>query len=1058
MRRLAWLGLLALGLSSYGCGDDKDKTAPPPPRVDPIESPTSQSQVTITGSAEFGAKIEVTGAVAVEPSDPIADPFDASFRVVVTLEENATSELSFVARDGAGNASTPTVLTIEHEGGHGAPADLSLELFVNDSETPVADPVTIAAGDTLRAVAKVEDAAGHELDLPIAISTSIPDAFVAGTEISSIRVAGEFSVAATVAGSSFALSRAVSVTPGAAAEIVLDVSPANVMAGSAVYVTATARDAFGNALPDTDIALSSDPPLDASFTPACSTEELTQGFLDAHRFVAHDLSGVADSGYVFSLEASSGDVSASASVTIRPGPAARFAPLDPSDCTQGDLFAFTDATWQSDVAEPVNVSAGATVYYRYAVVDAYGNATDGPVSVVTSAPGANVIDDGVSGRGQVAHLISAGMFELTAYVAGVAAPAVKSFSVDVGAAQSASIFLSSTLVSPADEVIAFATVRDAFGNVVACPTGAIDDALIELVTVPVTGVVGGTVSCADGLFQRSFTFTDNGTYSVAVDYKEGNTAMASAYVTVLGIDATPPTVAIENLLVDGNPCVPAGDPPVCVVGRGNTIEFDVVADDNIALSELQYSAFFQTTGTLRTRALLLSGDTALPASVHFSFTVNNNALPEDVPLVALAMDGSGNRATSDALLLRVGVYTTFGRDVSVVAVGGSINQPRDIGFNAAGDMFIGNDGDQNLLQIANGATAPVVFSSFNRASRYLTVDGGGNIYVTDATRISRISAAGVTIDNYLSIGGNTTEGLDIVGATRAKGTIDATASNDGATVTIGGQVFELDVTGNGCGGANVCAVVGGGSKNAALATAIAASTMVDASHDTTGNRVVLAAKTAGEAGNSITLSTSGMAVSGATLSQGHGEELVLGQTNDNNVYRFPETLTPTANAASNHGAFNVGTTQRGVAVKDMSRASTAALRELFFYFVDDNNQDTVSAYRAVDSSAPVEIFSLTGGGGQSFDTLCDVALEPTLPAPNQNPVNGCLLVSDEQTGEIYALDTRDATDTTPAVTLIASGFNDPRGLAFYNGDLYVADRGDDAVIRLSPSASTTDCF
>ncbi len=1063
MRQFAWIILLASGLV-WGCGgEDKDKKAPPAPRVDRIESPTGLEQVVLTGSAEPGATIEIRGAAGVEPEELTADRFDASFSALVTLAKDATNELSVVAIDKAGNESEPTALTIVQEDGHGKPAELTLELFVNDAMTAASDPITLAAGDALRAAITLTDAGGHALDLPVALSTSIPEAFVAGDEISNIHVAGSFAVAATVAGSSFATSRVVVVTPGVAAEIALDVSPASVMAGTTIQVHAVARDAFGNELPDTDIELSSEPELDAIHTPACSSKDFEQGFLDGSRFVAYDLSDAAGASYVFTLIASSGDVSASTAVTVRPGPAARFAPLDPDDCDAGELFTFTDETWSDDVDDPVDVSSGESLYYRYGVIDAYGNQTEGPVSVVTSAPGANVIDDGVSGRGQVAHLTNAGSFELTAYVAGVAAPAVRSFSVEVGDANSASIFLSSTLVSPADEVIAFATVRDAYGNTVACPSGDIDPELLDISAEPAGTALGGDTSCADGLFQRSFTFGENGTYAVTVAYDDGSPVAASAYATVLGIDATPPSVTIENLLVNGDPCTLSGTPPVCNVARGDTVEFDLVADDNIALSEVQYSAFFQTTGTLRTRNLLLAGDSVLPATVHFSFNVANGALPEDVPLVGLAIDSSGNRTTTDQLILRVGVYTTFGRTVSVAAVGGAINQPNDIAFDAAGTMFIANDGDQNLLQVASGATTPVVFSDFDRASRFVVVDGSGRIYVTDGTRISRISADGSTFDNYATIAGGSTEGLDLAAATVAKGTVDANASSDGASVTIAGQVYELDVSSNGCVGGGAVCVAAGGNKNQALAASIMAnSAMVNASHETLANRVVLAAKTAGEAGNAVTLSASGMTVSGATLTEGHGEELVLGQTNDDNIYRLPETLSPTANVgASHHGSFNVGQPQLGVAWKDMTTPTMVARRDVYLYFVDDGNNDTLRGYHAVDGGAPTQVFSVSstgGGGGGDFQSLYDVALEPVQPTPATNPTRGCVLVSDDQTGDIYAVDTRDATDTTPAVTVVASGFNEPRGLAFHAGDLYVADRGDDVIVRLSPSASTSDCF
>jgi hypothetical protein len=1067
VQRLSSL-LIIVGLLGMACSS-KDKTAPPPPRIDPIDSPTGLEKVTINGSAEYGATIVMSGAQAFEPAEVTADPFTAHFRVVATLKKNATSSLSFSAKDHAGNTSEPTIVKIEQEDGHGVASKLSLELYVNGSTTPASDPLTVAAGDTLRAQAEVKDAPGHVLDLPIAITTSIPNAFVAGPEITEIRSAGDFEVAATVAGSSLALSRQVKVTPGKASQISLDASPATVMAGSTIFVTAIAHDAFGNLVGDADIKLASVPALDSSYKPVCGSKALDQGFLDAHRFVAYDLSAVAGSGYVFELKATSGDASASASVTVHPGPAARFAPLDPKNCTKGDAFAFTDASWKSDAAEPINAAAGSSVYYRYSVIDSYGNPAVGPVSVVTTAPGANVIDDGISGVGQVAHLTTSGTFDLSAYIAGVSAPAVKSFSVNVGDAHSATVYLSSTLASPGDTVYAFASIHDAFGNTVACPSGAVSASTLDVVASPAATATGGAVTCSDGLFQRPFTFSGNGTYTLTATYKIGGTVSASSFVTILGIDATPPTVSIANIAIDGVACTPSGSPPSCAVTRGATVDFDVVANDNVALSEIEYSAFFQTIGSGFTRTVLVSGNTALPIVTHFHFTVSNRALPEQVPLVGLAVDSSGNRATSDQVFLQVDVIGTFGRTVQTVVSGGVVNAPTDIAFDPNGNMFIANDGATNLLEVAKGSITPVVFSSYNQNSRYIAVDHGGNVYLTNNTRIVKVDATGSNVTNYVNLTGNSAQGLALVGATAAKGTIDASGAADAATVAVAGQTFELDISNNGCtGGAGVVcvAVASSANKNQALATAIGASssvnTMVGAVFDAGANKVVLAAATRGEAADAITLSAgTGVTVSGSTLSEGHDEELFVGQTADNNIYRFPETLSANSMVSSNHGQFGVAATQHGVAVKDMITASSPNLRDLYLYFVDGGNTNTLRGYHAVNGAAPASVFALTSsnmGGGQNFNTLYDVVLEPTSPAPASNPVNGCLLVSDQGSGRIYAVDTSNAANTSPAITLVANGFADPRGLAFYNGDLYVADRGNDAVMRLSPSPSTTDCF
>src|SRR2546425_12783633 len=106
-RRLALLSPLA-ALLFYACG--KDALPPPAPAVDPIASPTSLGAITVTGAAQYGAKIAITGASAVNPAQVVADPFTARFRAVVTLTHNARNTLAFTATDGAGRTSAPTTV------------------------------------------------------------------------------------------------------------------------------------------------------------------------------------------------------------------------------------------------------------------------------------------------------------------------------------------------------------------------------------------------------------------------------------------------------------------------------------------------------------------------------------------------------------------------------------------------------------------------------------------------------------------------------------------------------------------------------------------------------------------------------------------------------------------------------------------------------------------------------------------------------------------------------------------------------------------------------------
>jgi DNA-binding beta-propeller fold protein YncE len=138
---------------------------------------------------------------------------------------------------------------------------------------------------------------------------------------------------------------------------------------------------------------------------------------------------------------------------------------------------------------------------------------------------------------------------------------------------------------------------------------------------------------------------------------------------------------------------------------------------------------------------------------------------------------------------------------------------------------------------------------------------------------------------------------------------------------------------------------------------------------------------------------------------------------------------------------------------------------LVFYFPDATSGgfDRLQGTRFTDDGPAAQVFNQPGCGGggciqrtndpatpvRAFSRLWDTAVAP----------DGCLLVSDEGDGSIYVIDTRVATDANPLVSIVATGLANPRGLAFdLSGNLLVAVQGDDAIVRIGPSPSTTDCF
>jgi len=363
-------------------------------------------------------------------------------------------------------------------------------------------------------------------------------------------------------------------------------------------------------------------------------------------------------------------------------------------------------------------------------------------------------------------------------------------------------------------------------------------------------------------------------------------------------------------------------------------------------------------------------------------------------------------------------------------------------------VFIANDGDSNLLEVPAGTTIPSVFSVYDGNSRYLAMASNGELYVTD-NNVFRVATDGLSFDNYANNTPGNARGLSVVAATVAKGLVDASGSGDGDSIDVGSITYELDIDASCVATATlVCVNINGVANiNAALAAAIDPATDFDAAHDTNVDAVVIAVALAGEAGNLETLAGNNVLVM-AGFEGGHDEEVFVAADGDQLVFRLPEDLVPTADiAAANHGVFDVQRPQLGLTVDYASTASSFDVFDAFFYFIDDGNNDSVIGIHQVDDPAVTTstIFN-TNHGGQ-FDTLYDVAQAP----------NGCLLVSDEAAGNIWSVDVRDPLDTTPAITLVASGFDQPRGLAFSGTDLYVADRGFDAVVKISASP-TAPCF
>lgn len=849
------------------------------------------------------------------------------------------------------------------------------------------------------------------------------------------------------------------------ATITLALSSATARAGELVGLLPRVLDQYGAELPDAMVTFTATPALAATFTIPNSSPAVTkdQGVLAGTRqFVAYDLSGVAASGGEFTLTATAGTVSASTVLTVRPARATRYSKL-----------AFVPS------GTSASTIAGTDLEYEYTVVDLYGNVTDGPSSAYTNAPGAVLVDDGVSGRGRLTRLVTAGSYAASFFIAGAGQQGSLTFSVDSAPAAFVDVVAAATLVSPNAPVDVFARVRDAFGNPIACST-----ATAANIAFAAQGARGGTVSgsavtCFNGAFRSSFTFTAEDVFTVSATWQpSGATAVVgNVFISVLAFDNTPPTVTIQNVRVNGTPCTPSARTPAgCDVADGDVVEFELLASDTgSGVAEVAYTAFFESTQSLRTRTVLVAANTP-SGPVSFRFTVRTN-LPERADLVASAVDRAGNRQNSDALPLWTDRGFAIGnRVLTVVATGGLIDRPQDMAFGTNGDLYVLSRGGNllaqpNVARIASGTTTVTAFiNPLAVSGEFLTRVGSGTderFFASDrnSRTIVSFTPAATGTSPYATVGSNgTSRGLATLGATKARGWVDFTGTVvTGDSVTVGPITYRFDLQATPTCTSNatlVCVNVAGGGSPSALASALATSLAASATlaAQATGTRVAIELRAAGEAGNATALAVSSGALtrSAATLLGGHDPEPWAATSGETLVRRYLNTTAGVPfNATTNHGSFNANTFQWGLGVRDVASLATSAVERVAMYVVDSNggNWDRLEGFEiqntgaATTTTSRFNINQTTGGNQVTFGRLWDVAVA----------ANGCVLVSDDQ-GDVYAVDVTSTPFAPARVTRVARNLNAPRGLAIDPaGALLIADEGSNAVYQLTADPADP-CF
>ncbi|MBT9557720.1 MAG: hypothetical protein IV100_16920 [Myxococcales bacterium] len=674
----------------------------------------------------WGNVVTRLGADAIEVGTEPCAPFAVDDCLTATAEEDGERvvirragdfEVAVNADAGAASLSASQIVHVEP----GDAEAVAIDLVDATAGTPLDELASIPAGHELEVLPTVTDGFGNVVDSPVTIATDAEGALIGGLHVSRLVVAGTYRVVVGVSGSALSATEPLTVVPGPAVEVDLAVSPTASVAGSKVTVVSVVRDAYGNDTGEAaSITLTPTPSELDALSPGCAGQQDPAGatFIPcvSSARVASEL------GTTLAIAAQHASATpATVVLTVLPAPATTIARFEPDP---------------AGAAADGHISAGDDLPYHYRVEDAYGNPVDSPIAVTVTDPDATTLDDGVSGQGLIAGLVRASPvpYQVTARITGTGVTA--SFPVTVHPAigeRFVTLVPSTTTIAMGDEVILSATARDIYGNLLPSSTftftvdtsGCEPLALAECVTPSATQVGAGA----------TFTISRVGVFALTATFVEGAVTWADTrYVAVQPVlDVTPPTVSLKNVRRNGALCP---SPDACTWQTGDTASFEVAVADDHGISEVSYSAFFAsagTSGTLRTRIILISSGTTAAAPA-FTFTIPNNTAFEDTDLVAQAVDQVGNIANSAAWPIRVREIDPAiadGKDhaieiVGVVTGGADLD---DVVILPDGGVVAADSNNDRLVQIL-GPTSNFTLTNLPGSPNGLVADEDGALYVT----------------------------------------------------------------------------------------------------------------------------------------------------------------------------------------------------------------------------------------------------------------------------------------------------------------------------------------
>lgn len=401
---------------------------------------------------------------------------------------------------------------------------------------------------------------------------------------------------------------------------------------------------------------------------------------------------------VYTVTASlSADKTASASLTVIP-----------ADATMApDLHVRLASAPQG--ADVTNVTAGTELVYRYSVVDQYGNAIPLPnVTVSTNMLGAVVgpvdTQDAGSGntiyQGPILNFVRSGTFAISAHLAGTSLTQSRMITVGTDtAALVAHLTLSNNITQVGNPLSYKVVVLDEFGNV---DTASLSRLSLSFTPPPTNAPACSPTACDTAAAIGTINFSDAGSFQVSATFSGTPTVISdSLFVSVINAPVPPTLTIFDPKATD-------------IFAPGDTVSIRIqshTASTGGGTASFIASGQFTDSGTVTVgRDVCAAG--SLNCAPIFTFNVPGGVTYGTESVLVVVTDGTTGASLTKSVTFTVDparrIVANGGRIVTVVARGGRLNTPMGLTTYGTSDLYIANNGNNEVLKVNLAGPLPVL--------------------------------------------------------------------------------------------------------------------------------------------------------------------------------------------------------------------------------------------------------------------------------------------------------------------------------------------------------------